>query len=45
MAEQTGIRSSLSLQLFTDEQHNSLGVLNLYSPQSNTFDAEIRGEG
>jgi GAF domain-containing protein len=45
VAEQTGIRSSLSLQLFTDQEHNSLGVLNLYSPHPSAFDAEARGEG
>lgn len=45
VADQTGIRSSLSLQLFTDEEHNSLGALNLYSPHPNAFDAETRGEG
>ena len=43
VAEETGIRSSLSLQLFTDE--DSLGALNLYSPQVRGFDAETRGEG
>ena len=43
VAEQTGIRSSLSLQLFTNE--DSLGALNLYSPQPQAFDAETRGEG
>ena len=36
VAEQTGIRSSLSLQLFTNE--DSLGALNLYSPQPEAFD-------
>jgi GAF domain-containing protein len=45
VAEQTGIRSSLSLQLFTDEEHNSLGALNLYSPRPSAFDPETRGEG
>src|SRR5919206_906330 len=45
VAEETGIRSSLSLQLFTDEQQNSLGALNLYSPEPNAFDEETRGEG
>ena len=44
VAEQTGIRSSLSLQLFTDAEQNSLGGLNLYSPQPGAFDAEIRAE-
>lgn len=43
VAEETGIRSSLSLQLFTNA--DSLGALNLYSPQPRGFDAEIRGEG
>jgi transcriptional regulator with GAF, ATPase, and Fis domain len=43
VAEQTGIRSSLSLQLFTNA--DSLGALNLYSPQLRSFDAETRGEG
>jgi hypothetical protein len=45
VAEETGIRSSLSLQLFTDEEHNGLGALNLYSPHVTAFDAETRGEG
>ena len=45
VAEETGIRSSLSLQLFTDVNQQSLGALNLYSPQPNAFDAETRGEG
>ena len=45
VAEQTDIRSSLSLQLFTDENQESLGALNLYSPQPDAFDAEARGEG
>jgi GAF domain-containing protein len=45
VAEQTGIRSSLSLQLFTDEEQNSLGALNLYSPHPEAFDGETRGEG
>jgi GAF domain-containing protein len=44
VAEQTGIRSSLSLQLFTDAEQNSLGGLNLYSPQPSAFDAETRAE-
>ena len=43
VAEQTGIRSSLSFQLFTDE--DSLGALNLYSPQSRAFDEAARAEG
>src|SRR5919205_1299238 len=45
VAEETGIRSSLSLQLFTDAEQNSLGALNLYSPQPAAFDEETRGEG
>jgi GAF domain-containing protein len=45
VAEETGIRSSLSLQLFTDPEQNSLGALNLYSPRPAGFDAETRGEG
>jgi len=45
VAQETGIRSSLSLQLFTDAEQNSLGALNLYSPQLRAFDAETRGEG
>jgi GAF domain-containing protein len=45
VTEQTGIRSSLSLQLFTDDEQGSLGALNLYSPKPNGFDAETRGEG
>jgi GAF domain-containing protein len=44
VAEETGIRSSLSLQLFTDAEQESLGALNLYSPQPNAFDEETRGE-
>ena len=43
VAEETGIRSSLSLQMFTNE--DSLGALNLYSPQPEAFDAGTRGEG
>ena len=43
VAEQTGIRSSLSFQLFTDE--DSLGALNLYSPQPRAFDEAARVEG
>ena len=43
VAEQTGIRSSLSFQLFTDE--DSLGALNLYSPQPRAFDEAARAEG
>lgn len=38
VAEQIGIRSSLSLQLFTNE--DSLGALNSYSPQLRGSDAE-----
>ena len=45
VADETGIRSSLSLQLFTDENEESLGALNLYSPRVDAFDAETRGEG
>ena len=45
VVEETGIRSSLSLQLFTDREQNSLGALNLYSPEPNAFDEETRGEG
>ena len=42
---ETGIRSSLSLQLFTDpEAAVSLGSLNLYSPQPRSFDADTRAE-
>ena len=42
---ETGIRSSLSLQLFTDpDSVVSLGALNLYSPQPRSFDADTRGE-
>jgi GAF domain-containing protein len=44
VAEQTPIRSSLSLQLFTDEEQNSLGALNLYSPHPAAFDGGTRGE-
>jgi GAF domain-containing protein len=43
VVEQTGIRSSLSLPLFTNE--DSLGALNLYAPQPEAFDAQTRGEG
>jgi transcriptional regulator with GAF, ATPase, and Fis domain len=43
VAEETGIRSSLSLQLFTNE--DSLGALNLYAPQPEAFAAQTRGEG
>jgi GAF domain-containing protein len=45
VTEETGIRSSLSLQLFTDENQDRLGALNLYSPDPHAFDAETRGEG
>ena len=41
--KQTGIRSSLSLQLFTNA--DSLGALNLYAPQPEAFAAQTRGEG
>ncbi|SDM11056.1 GAF domain-containing protein [Geodermatophilus siccatus] len=44
VTEETGIRSSLSLQLFTDAEQKSLGALNLYSPQPGAFDAETRAE-
>jgi GAF domain-containing protein len=44
VAEQTSIRSSLSLQLFTDPDGGSLGGLNLYSPQVGAFDVHARGE-
>jgi hypothetical protein len=43
VAEQTGIRSSLSCRLFTDK--DSLGALNLYAPQPQAFAVETRGEG
>ncbi|MGY1837620.1 ANTAR domain-containing protein [Blastococcus sp. SYSU DS0510] len=45
VAEETGIRSSLSLQLFTDVEQQSLGALNLYSPHPQAFGAETRDEG
>ncbi|MGY1696359.1 MULTISPECIES: ANTAR domain-containing protein [unclassified Geodermatophilus] len=45
VTEETGIRSSLSLQLFTDQEQGSLGALNLYSPEPAAFDEETRGEG
>jgi GAF domain-containing protein len=45
VVEETGIRSSLSLQLFTDAEQNSLGALNLYSPRPEAFDDETRAEG
>jgi GAF domain-containing protein len=42
---ETGIRSSLSLQLFTDpEAAVSLGALNLYALRPRSFDADTRGE-
>ncbi len=42
---ETCIRSSLSLQLFTDpEGVISLGALNLYSPRPRSFDADTRAE-
>ncbi|SET37035.1 GAF and ANTAR domain-containing protein [Geodermatophilus poikilotrophus] len=42
---ETGIRSSLSLQLFTDpEAVVSLGSLNLYSPRPRSFDPDTRAE-
>ncbi len=43
VADDIGIRSSLSFQLFTDV--DSLGALNLYSTNPETFDAESRGVG
>lgn len=45
VAEEIGIRSSLSLQLFIDADQHSLGALNLYSPRPAAFDAETCGEG
>jgi GAF domain-containing protein len=44
VAEQAGVRSSLSLQLYTDPDGGSLGGLNLYSPQVRAFDPHTRGE-
>ena len=45
VAAETGIRSSLSLQLFTDpEAAVSLGSLNLYSPRPRSFDPDTRAE-
>ena len=42
---ETGIRSNLSLQLFTDpDSVVSLGSLNLYSPQPRSFDPDTRAE-
>ena len=42
---ETGIRSSLSLQLFTDPAAAiSLAALNLYSPQPRSFDPNARAE-
>ena len=43
VARDTGIRSSLSFQLFTSG--DSLGALNLYCPYPHGFDAEDRAEG
>lgn len=43
VTEQTGIRSSLSLQLFTDPEQGSLGALNLYAAEPRAFDADTRG--
>ena len=43
VAEDTGIRSSLSFQLFTSG--DSLGGLNLYSPHPRGFDEQDRAEG
>ncbi len=45
VAARTGIRSGLSMQLFTDpEGVVSLGALNLYSPQPRSFDSDTRAE-
>jgi GAF domain-containing protein len=45
VAAETGIHSSLSLQLFTDpESVVSLGSLNLYSPRPRSFDPDTRAE-
>lgn len=44
VADQAGIRSSLSLQLYTDADGSSLGGLNLYSPRPRAFDAMTRSE-
>jgi GAF domain-containing protein len=42
---ETGIRSGLSMQLFTDpDAAVSLGALNLYSPQPRSFNADTRAE-
>jgi GAF domain-containing protein len=42
VVQETGIRSSLSFQLFTSG--DSLGALNLYSPHPHGFDEEDRAE-
>lgn len=45
VVEETGIRSSLSLQLFTDSKSAvSLGALNLYSLEPGSFDPDTRAE-
>ena len=45
VVEETGIRSCLSLQLFTDPHSAvSLGALNLYAPLPRSFDADTRAE-
>ncbi|MGK5679782.1 GAF and ANTAR domain-containing protein [Actinoplanes sp. URMC 104] len=44
VVEQTGLRSSLSLQLFTNREQNSLGALNLYSTRPGMFDSDVRGD-
>lgn len=42
VVDETGLRSSLSIQLFTDEQ--TLGALNLYSEQPDSITPEDRSE-
>jgi diguanylate cyclase (GGDEF)-like protein len=44
-AEETGIRSALSLPLGTGGSAGNLGSLNLYSPRQHAFDAETRAAG
>ena len=45
VVSETGIRSSLSLQLFSDPGGAvSLGALNLYAPRARAFDPDSRGE-
>ncbi|WNG93552.1 ANTAR domain-containing protein [Mycobacterium sp. ITM-2016-00318] len=39
LVEQTGVRSSLSIELYTNE--SELGTLNLYSEESGTFTSEV----